>query len=78
MARDEQHGRIRVERGLRAVAVMDVDVDDGDARGAVGAERGGGDRDVVVEAEPHRAIGLGVVAGRPHQRQRRLAGRASA
>ena len=35
--------------------------------------RGRRNRDVVEEAEPHRAVALGVVAGRPHQRERRLA-----
>ena len=30
----------------------------------------GGDRDVVEQAEPHRAVALGVMAGRPHQRHR--------
>jgi len=28
----------------------------------------GGDRDVVEQAEAHAAVGLGVMAGRPHER----------
>ena len=46
----------------------------GHAIDAVGAQRGRRDRDVVEQAEPHRPVGLGVMARRPDQRQRRLAG----
>jgi len=34
---------------------------------------GGGNRDVVIETETHRAIALGMVAWRAHQRKCRLA-----
>jgi hypothetical protein len=49
-----------------AVAVVDVPVEDEDALGAqLGDRQLGGDRDVVEEAEAHRPVRLGVVAGRP-------------
>ncbi len=48
---------------LRAVAVMDVVVDDRDPRGAERLRVRRGDGDVVVEAEAHRAVALGVMAG---------------
>ena len=44
-------------------------------RGSAAGERvRRGDGDVVVEAEAHRPIAFGVMPGRPHQRERRLAG----
>ena len=49
-----------------------VPVDDQHPLGRV-AERGGGDRDVVQQAEAHRVAGLGVVAGRPHRAERGVA-----
>ena len=70
MHRHVEHLRIVLEDVLRAVAVMHVVVDDGDAVGAERAGVRGGDGDVVVEAEAHRAVALGVMAGRPHQRER--------
>ena len=62
---DEEDGRVVLEAGLRAVAVVDVEVDDRDAPDAVVAlQVAGGDRDVGEEAESHRPVGLGVVARR--------------
>ena len=59
-------GRIVPEDVLGAVAVVDVEIDDGDALDAVRRLRvPGGDRRVVEEAEAHRRRRLGVVAGRP-------------
>ena len=60
------HARVAPEDVLRAVAVVDVEIDDRDALDAVG--RLGvarGDRGVVEEAEAHRRRRLGVMAGRP-------------
>jgi hypothetical protein len=71
----EEHLAALVEGGLGAVAVMDVPVEDQHSLGAVcrqGVPRG--DRCVRKEAEAHRAVGLGVVAGRA---QRSEAGRRS-
>ncbi len=46
---------------------MDVEIDDGDPLGAVFALRlAGHDGDGVDEAEAHRRLALGVVAGRAH------------
>ena len=46
--------------------MVDVPVEDQDALGAAGVERvGGGDGDVVEQAEAHRPVALGVVARRP-------------
>ena len=53
------------ERGLRAVAVMHVEIDHGDPLGPVpGPRMLGGDRDIVEKTEAHRTVGLGVVSGR--------------
>ena len=55
----------RVEGVVGAVAVMDVPIDDEDPLGAVRRGRPPGcDRDVVEEAEAHRARRLGVVPRR--------------
>ena len=63
----EQHIGLVPEDRLRAIAVMDVEIDDGDAADTVnGAGMGGADRDAVEEAEPHGAGGFGMVAGRAH------------
>ena len=53
--------------GLGAVAVVDVEVDDGDAAGAMGALGvAGGDDGIAEEAEAHGLLGLGVVSRRAH------------
>ena len=75
VGRDVEDARVVVEHPLRAVAVVDVDVDDRDAREPARERVRRGDRDVVEEAEAHRAVALGVVARRPDQRERRLAAR---
>src|SRR3546814_17561737 len=55
------------EGRLGAVAVMHVEVHHGDAAQAVRLTcMQGTDRDVVEQAEPHGAVRLGMVAGRPH------------
>ncbi len=59
--RDVEHFRFVLEDVLRAVAVVDVDIDDGDATGAEAAGMRGGYRHVVVETEAHGAVVLGVV-----------------
>ena len=65
--RDHQHPRIGGEDVLGAVAVMDVEIDDRHALDAMGGQRvRGADRDVVEQAEAHRAVALGVVARRAH------------
>ena len=69
MRRHVQHRRIVLEDVLRPVAVMHVVVDDGDACRAERARVRRGNRDVVEETESHRAVALGVVAGRPHERE---------
>ena len=67
MRAEEKHGRIGVEDVLRAVAVVDVPIGDGDALHSVFALRiAGRDRDVVEQAEAHAAMGRGVMAGRTH------------
>jgi hypothetical protein len=56
-----EHTGVLVEDPLDAVAVVGVDVDEGDALGA-GLEQGADrDRDVVVDAEARRAVGQRVV-----------------
>ena len=52
---------------LCAVAVVNIEIDDGDALGAVlGAGVEPGDGGVGEQAEAHGAVGLGVMAGRAH------------
>ena len=63
--RDGEHVGAGVEDLLLAVAVVIVDVEDGDA--AVAREQVGGDRRVVEIAEAAEGARLGVVAGRAHQ-----------
>ena len=61
------HARIRPEDFLAAVAVVHVEIDDGDALGAVLRLRvAGGDGGVVEETKAHGGRGLGVMAGRAH------------
>src|SRR6478736_6486224 len=65
MGRRVEHARIGVEDFLRAVAVMHVEIDDGDPLQPVVALRvTRADADVVEQAEPHRPFGFGVVARR--------------
>ncbi len=75
VGRDVEDGLVVLEDLLGAVAVVDVDVDHGDARRALRAGVGGGHRDVVEQAEPHRPLALGVMPRRPHEHQRRSAAR---
>ena len=70
MQGDEEHRRVLVEDGLGAVAVVDVPVDDRDPVDPLPPLRvAGGDRDVVEDAEPHRLLGAGVMAGRADERE---------
>ena len=70
MQRDEEDGVVAAEARLGAVAVVHVEVDD---RHPLEPELllrvARRDRDVVDEAEAHRAVGQRVVAGRPHERE---------
>ena len=72
--RHHQHPRIAREDVLGAVAVMDVEIDDRHALDPVDLERvRRAHRDVVEEAEAHRAVALRVVAGRADRAERRAA-----
>ncbi len=55
---------------LGAVAVMDVEIDDRHALEAMRQRVRGADGDVVEQAEPHRAVALGVVSRRTHRAER--------
>jgi hypothetical protein len=73
--RDVQHRRVGEKDCLGTVAVVDVDVDDGDASEAVvllGIS--GSDGDVVVVAKPHRFDRRGVVPRRTDQGEGAIAG----
>ena len=60
--------RGRAEYVLGAVAVMHVEIDDGDPLEPLGLERvGGRHRDVVEDAKTHGARRRGMVAARPHR-----------
>ena len=68
---DDEHGRVRVERVLRAVAVVHVEIDDQQAVVLeLRLEHARGQRDVVEQAEAHRAVGFGVVARGTHGAER--------
>ena len=54
--------------------MVDVPVDAEDARKPSRVRLRRGDRDVVEKAETHGPGGLGVVPGRPHERERALRG----
>ncbi len=67
MGRGEEHGGIVLEHGLGPVAVVDVEIDDGDACELVMLARArGADGHVVEQAEAHRMLRLGVMARRTH------------
>src|SRR5690348_18494653 len=68
MQGDRQHIVALVKDLLRAVAMVIVDIEDGDAPGAGVAERLGGNGRVVEEAIAAVEIGAGVMAGRPAER----------
>src|ERR1700682_1837165 len=61
---------IILETVLRAVAMVNVEVEYPDAATALGAGRNEADRDIVDEAEAHGLSVLGMMAGRPHDRER--------
>jgi len=65
VARGIEHRAVVLENVLGAIAVMDVEIDDGDAACAkLALCFTGDDRDRVDEAEAHRPAALGMVAGR--------------
>ncbi|MNV35487.1 hypothetical protein D3C71_1269350 [compost metagenome] len=62
------HLGVGLEDRLGAIAVVHVEIDDGDALQAIFVTRiGGSDGHVVEQAEAHRGAGGGVVAGRAHR-----------
>src|SRR5206468_4015756 len=69
-----EHARVAGENVFGAVAVVDIEIDDGDPLDTVGGHRvRRADRDVVEQAETHRPVALGVVARRPNRAERGLA-----
>jgi hypothetical protein len=73
MGRGEEQRGVALEHHLRAVAVVDVEIDHRDAPEPVRRARmQRADGDVVEQAEAHRHRGLGMVAGRPHGAERVL------
>ena len=62
--RDREHVVAGVEDGLRAVAVVVVDIEHGHAPGAAIAQGLRGERGVVQEAIAAEELGAGMVAGR--------------
>ena len=68
--RDREHARVVAEQRLGAIAVMDVEVDDGDALETERVLRvTGGDRDVAEDAEAHRLRLERMVARRSYERE---------
>jgi hypothetical protein len=69
---EEEHRGIREEDVLRAIAVVNIPIDDEDAfqtMDRAGVRRG--QSDVVEQAKAHAMGGRGMMAGGPHQAQRR-------
>src|SRR5439155_8648858 len=65
----EQRG-VRLDYGLRALAVVDIEIEDGDAaRAVLGLRMARADRHAVEQAEAARRVGRGMMAGRPHRRE---------
>ncbi len=63
----EEHTRVVLERMLRAVAVMNVEIEDQHPLDAVAIQQPPGrQRDVVEQAKPHRQVPLRVMPGRAH------------
>jgi len=71
---DEEGAGLVEEDVLGTVAVVDVEVEDGDALDAPGAGGECGDGGVVEIAEAHGAVAGGVVTGRAHEAEGGLAG----
>ena len=70
MRRGIEHRRVGPENRLGAVAVMHVEIDDGDTFGAVhDLGVAGGDGGCVEEAEAHRCGHFGMMAGRSHRHE---------
>ena len=68
MRRAIHHRLVGPEDILRAVAVMNIEIDDRDTLGAMnGLRMPGGDRRVVEEAKAHRRRAFGMMAGRPRR-----------
>jgi hypothetical protein len=65
---EEEDGRVVVKDSLRAVAMMNVPIDDGDALYLTVASLrvARGDGDVIEETEAHSALTRSVVSGRTH------------
>ena len=66
MHRDEEEARVVLHDGLRTVAVVDVEVDDGDAGELLALRHASGDRDIGEQAKAHGASRLRVVTGGAH------------
>ena len=62
---------VGIEDLLRAIAVMNVEIDDGDALDAMlGASIGRSDGNIVEQTKAHNAVAFGVVAGRAYLAER--------
>ena len=71
MCRHVEHPGVVVEDVLRAIAVMDVPVDDRHALALLGQMRRS-DGDIVEQTEAHRPVGHGMVPGRATGREGHL------
>src|SRR5581483_982563 len=73
MNRGEANPFVTRYDGLRAVAMMPVEVPDGDALGAIVQCIEGGNSDVVKITKSHRPVGRGMMSRRAHEAKRPLA-----
>ena len=72
--RGVEQAAVALEGRLRAVAVMDVEIDDRDPGEPVHLARPQrADRGIVEQAKPHRPFGLGMMAGRADGAERVVA-----
>ena len=68
MGRSIEQARVLLEDRLRAITMVDVEVDDSDpVKTMNGAGLMGPDRHIVEDAESHGGACLGVMAGRAHR-----------
>ena len=71
MCRGIEQALVALERRLRAVAVMDVEIDDRHPLKAMHLARAQrADRGVVEQAKPHRPLGLGMMPRRADRAER--------
>lgn len=74
-SRTEQYPVVILENVLGTIAVMHIEIDDGDTLETMALQcMDSCDRDIIEQAETHRTITLGMMPRWPHAAERRLRG----